>query len=43
MNDVKRWVLGYGRGARVLEPPDLVDMMRQEICEMSRQYVDEEP
>ncbi len=43
MNDVKRWVLGYGRGARVLEPPDLVDMMRQEIGEMSRQYVDEEP
>jgi predicted DNA-binding transcriptional regulator YafY len=38
MNDVKRWVLGYGKGAKVLEPPELVAMVRSEIEGMSQQY-----
>ncbi|MBD2425434.1 WYL domain-containing transcriptional regulator [Phormidium sp. FACHB-1136] len=38
MNDVKRWVLGYGRGARVLEPPELVAMVREEIEGMEQRY-----
>lgn len=38
LNDVKRWVLGYGRGARVLGPPELVAMVREEIEGMQAQY-----
>jgi predicted DNA-binding transcriptional regulator YafY len=38
MNDVKRWVLGYGRGARVLEPPELVAMVWDEIEGMGQRY-----
>jgi len=38
LNDLKRWVLGYGRGAIVREPPELVAMVRDEIKTMSNQY-----
>ncbi len=38
LNDIKRWVLGYGKGARVLEPPELVAMVRDEIEGMNRHY-----
>lgn len=38
LNEVKRWVLFYGKGARVLEPPELVEMVRAEIVEMQQQY-----
>jgi predicted DNA-binding transcriptional regulator YafY len=27
LNDLKRWVLGYGRGAVVLRPPELIDLV----------------
>jgi predicted DNA-binding transcriptional regulator YafY len=37
-NDVKRWVLGYGVGAIVREPPELVDLVRTETIKMSQQY-----
>ncbi|NJK59317.1 MAG: transcriptional regulator [Oscillatoriales cyanobacterium SM2_1_8] len=37
LNDVKRWVLGYGRGAIVRSPPELVKMMREETNAMMRQ------
>jgi predicted DNA-binding transcriptional regulator YafY len=40
MNDVKRWVLGYGRGARVLEPPELVAMAKEEVELMNYNYSD---
>mgnify|MGYP002777000930 CR=1 FL=1 len=40
LNEVKRWVLFYGKGARVLEPPELVEMMRAEIVEMQQQYLE---
>lgn len=38
MNDLKRWVLGYGKGARVLEPLELVAMVRDEVEGMQAQY-----
>ncbi|MFQ3612328.1 MAG: transcriptional regulator [Cyanobacteriota bacterium] len=38
MNDVKRWVLGYGKGAVVRDPPELVEMIKAEIVEMNRFY-----
>jgi predicted DNA-binding transcriptional regulator YafY len=38
LNDVKRWVLGYGKGARVLEPPELVALVREEIAGMQARY-----
>ena len=38
MNDLKRWVLGYGRGARVEGPPELVQLVRAEIAGMNKWY-----
>lgn len=38
LNDLKRWVLGYGKGARVLGPPELVQLIREEIEEMNQNY-----
>ncbi len=37
-NDVKRWVLGYGVGAIVREPPELVDLVCREIEGMMSGY-----
>ncbi len=31
LNDLKRWVLGYGRGAIVRSPPELVQLVREEL------------
>ncbi|RYX83618.1 WYL domain-containing protein [bacterium] len=36
--EVARWVLGYGRHARVLEPPELVAMVREHLNAMLPQY-----
>ncbi len=38
MNDVKRWVLGYGKATRVLAPPQLVKSLQQEVEGMFNQY-----
>jgi len=38
LNDLKRWVLGYGQGAIVLSPPELVDLVTEEIAAMDEQY-----
>jgi predicted DNA-binding transcriptional regulator YafY len=38
MNDLKRWVLGYGMGAKVLGPPELVEMVRQELIMAQKRY-----
>lgn len=38
LNEVKRWVLYYGKGAVVRDPPELVGMMRQEIEGMGVLY-----
>ncbi|MBF2001023.1 MAG: YafY family transcriptional regulator [Synechococcales cyanobacterium M58_A2018_015] len=38
LNDLKRWVLGYGKGAIVKAPPELVQMVREEVSVMCRHY-----
>lgn len=38
LNDVKRWVLGYGKGAIALEPPELVQLVREEVTAMEKHY-----
>lgn len=36
--EMKRWVMHYGQGARVLEPPELVAMVKEEVKGMYQQY-----
>ena len=38
LNEMKRWVLFYGKGAKVLGPPELVAMVRDEIDGMQARY-----
>jgi hypothetical protein len=38
LNDVKRWVLGYGRGAIVKGPVELVELVREEVGRMNYNY-----
>ena len=38
LNDLKRWLLGYGKGAIALQPPQLVEMMRMEVEKMQKVY-----
>lgn len=38
LNDLKRWVLGYGKGAVVKEPIELVALVKGEVEEMSKHY-----
>lgn len=40
LNDLKRWVLGYGKGAVVKSPPELVEMVQREIEVMNRNYLE---
>ncbi len=42
LNDLKRWVLGYGKGAIALEPPELVVLVRDEVEGMQSRYQEEE-
>lgn len=37
LNDMKRWVLGYGKGAIAKSPPELVEMLQRETAQMARQ------
>lgn len=37
LNDMKRWILGYGRGAIAKSPPELVRMLQRETEQMARQ------
>jgi Predicted transcriptional regulator len=39
LNDIKRWVLGYGKGAIVKEPPELVGLVQTEIEGMFSHYL----
>jgi predicted DNA-binding transcriptional regulator YafY len=39
LNDLKRWVLGYGKGAVVKSPPELVELVREEIEAMNSNYL----
>ncbi len=38
LNDLKRWVLFYGKGAIVKSPLELVQLVREEVGEMSQYY-----
>lgn len=38
LNDLKRWVLGYGKGAVVQEPPELRKMVAEEVEHMNYNY-----
>lgn len=38
LNDLKRWVLGYGKGAVVKEPLELVALVKAEVDGMSQYY-----
>lgn len=40
LNDLKRWVLGYGKGAVVKGPPELVELVKAEIVGMNEQYLE---
>jgi len=37
LNDIKRWILGYGKGAIAKSPPELVQMLQEETEIMARQ------
>ncbi|MGQ9873335.1 helix-turn-helix transcriptional regulator [Leptodesmis sp.] len=41
LNDLKRWVLGYGKGAIVREPPELVQLVRDEVEEMRHRCLED--
>ena len=41
INDVKRWVLGYGKGAKVTSPPELVKLVCEEAAQISSLYISE--
>ncbi|WP_286393557.1 helix-turn-helix transcriptional regulator [Pseudanabaena mucicola] len=38
LNEVKRWILFYGKGAKALAPPELVEMLREEVTLLYRNY-----
>jgi predicted DNA-binding transcriptional regulator YafY len=38
LTDIKKWVLGYGKLAKVLKPQELVDKVKSEVEEMGRRY-----
>ena len=40
--EVKRWILFYGAGARALEPPELVEMIKEDLRGMQGLYITEE-
>jgi predicted DNA-binding transcriptional regulator YafY len=37
-DDVKRWILGYGAEAKVLEPRDLREEIIEEIARLEKNY-----
>lgn len=41
LQDLKRWILGYGKGAIAREPPELVQLVREEIVAMRHNYLGE--
>jgi predicted DNA-binding transcriptional regulator YafY len=38
LNDLKRWILSYGKGAKAISPPELVAMIEAEVEEMNSYY-----
>jgi predicted DNA-binding transcriptional regulator YafY len=43
LEDIKRWVLGYGRLAKVLKPRELVDQITKEMKDISMLYSETRP
>jgi predicted DNA-binding transcriptional regulator YafY len=41
LNEVKRWILFYGKGAKAIAPPELVAMVREEVQSMISVYTGE--
>lgn len=41
LNEVKRWILFYGGGAKVLQPVELMELVQKEIQTMQQNYVGE--
>jgi predicted DNA-binding transcriptional regulator YafY len=39
LNEIKRWVLFYGKGAIALAPPELVRLVRDEVIAMNSHYI----
>ncbi|MGC8712523.1 MAG: hypothetical protein ACP5RH_09035 [Leptodesmis sp.] len=39
LNEVKRWILFYGKGAIALSPPELVKLIRDEVMGLSTHYL----
>jgi predicted DNA-binding transcriptional regulator YafY len=42
LNEVKRWILFYGKGAKAIAPPELVAMVREEVQSMISVYTGED-
>lgn len=40
LNEVKRWILFYGKGAIALEPEELVQLIQAEVNEMQENYME---
>jgi predicted DNA-binding transcriptional regulator YafY len=38
LNDLKRWILGYGKGAIVKQPTELINLLRVEVEGMNQNY-----
>ncbi|WZL79242.1 WYL domain-containing protein [Eubacteriales bacterium mix99] len=38
LEEIKKWVLGFGRLARVIKPQELADQIVQETCEVQKLY-----
>jgi len=38
LEEIKKWVLGFGRLARVIKPQELADQIIQETCEVQKLY-----
>ena len=38
LNEVKQWILFYGKGAKAIAPPELMEMVRDEIQGMTYIY-----
>jgi len=36
--DVERWLLGYGRNATVVQPPQLARRLRQQALDIAAKY-----
>ena len=41
LNEVKRWILFYGKGAKAIASPELVEMVKEEIQQMNSIYIGE--